>query len=155
MSFLFVQYSGFGGINFNFLINMTFNLYVLWILGSIIQEEWETALFYASISSQASSRDGRPPLLSSGSLAGAAPSLLALLVVWTMVQPESENPPLFPYPHQDEVAGRRRARRHFPRLPLPAQFGLSRVYLRRGAIWLPLWLISLESRGPFPYYPSL
>lgn len=94
ISYLFVQYSGFEGITFSYLINLTLSMYFLWIVGSITLERVGTAPFlrlyllsgvFAGIVALSFM-----PLLGYGSLAGPAPALLALAVVWTMLDPNSE-----------------------------------------------------------------
>ena len=94
ISYIFVQYTGFEGITFGYLINLTLSMYFLWIVGSITQERVGTAPFlrlyllsgvFAGMAALLFM-----PLLGYGSLAGPAPALLALLVVWTMLDPHSE-----------------------------------------------------------------
>ncbi len=94
VSYLFLQYSGFGGITFSFLINLTLSMYFLWILGSIIHERVGDGPFlrlyllsgvFAGLAALLVM-----PITGYSALAGPAPALLALLVVWTMLHPGAE-----------------------------------------------------------------
>jgi len=95
VTFLFAHHTGGRGITFFFLLSLFFNLYILWIFGSDVYHRFGknpflrfyfisgifaglTALFLMPLTGQY------------GVLSGATPSILALLMVWTMINPESE-----------------------------------------------------------------
>lgn len=94
VSFLFVQSSGAAGITFTYLINLTFMLYFIWILGSIVQERVGDGpflrLYFISGALAGITALLAMPLFGYTQLAGPAPALLALLAVWTMLHPEAD-----------------------------------------------------------------
>jgi len=95
ISYLFVQHSGFQGITFFYLIALFFNLYILWILGSIVCEKIGTGpflRFYFVTGAIAGllTLSVMPLVGSYISLAGPTASLLGLLVIWTLFNPETE-----------------------------------------------------------------
>ena len=95
LTFLFVEAGGSFGISFGYLFGLFFNLYLLWILGSYLWEVYGTRsflIFYFSTGIFA----GLAALFLGavfgqyGVLAGPTASVLAILVTWTMLNPEAD-----------------------------------------------------------------
>lgn len=95
ITYLFVQDSASQGITLNFLIQLCFNMYVVWVMGSAILESFSTRTFFTLYFMSAFLAG----FLAIGMmyltgyhllLTGPIPAVLALLVVWTMLYPEAE-----------------------------------------------------------------
>lgn len=94
VTYLFVE-SSYGGINFWFIISLIFNIYLLWMMGSMTIEYIGyrrfvpfyllSGIFAGIISIFAMSITGFYSVL-----AGPTPAIYALIVVWTMLYPELE-----------------------------------------------------------------
>lgn len=95
VTYLFFQDTGISGLSLSFLIGLSFNLYLLWIMGTDLLEKvgkWSFLRFYffAGIASGlaalcAMSLTGRYTILS-----GPTPAIIAILTAWTLFQPELE-----------------------------------------------------------------
>lgn len=94
LTYMFVQYSGFQGITFFYLFALALNMYILWILGSIVIERVGNApflrLYFLSGIVAGLAALLVMPMAGYTILAGITPPMLALLVVWTMLHPEAE-----------------------------------------------------------------
>lgn len=95
LTFLFVEAGGSFGISFNYLTGLFFNMYLLWMLGAYLVEVYGSThflIFYLSTGIFA----GLAALFSGmmfglyGPIAGPAGSVLAILVVWTMLNPSAQ-----------------------------------------------------------------
>ncbi|NGX42503.1 MAG: hypothetical protein K940chlam7_00783 [Chlamydiae bacterium] len=92
ISFLFVHY---GGVNLFFFIALLFNMYILWVMGSDVynrvgQNPFLRLYFISGIGAGLITFLLMPITGQYGILSGATPSILALLVVWTLIHPEAE-----------------------------------------------------------------
>ncbi len=95
ISYLFVQRNGEEGVGFFLLTSLAFDLYVLWIIGSMVQERVGSLRFLflylgagavAGLAAIAVAFFAKQGFI----LAGPTPSLLALFVCWVMYYPTSE-----------------------------------------------------------------
>lgn len=94
LTFLFVQQTGYGGINLSFLLILLFNMYILWVFGSDVLSRVGKASFlkfYFGCGVCAGLCALLFMLLTGqySVLSGATPSILALLVAWTLIYPDS------------------------------------------------------------------
>lgn len=95
VTYLFIQES-LQGITFSFLISLLFSMYILWILGSTLAERIGTSRFLCLyLISGALAGLAAVWMMSLAEapqaiLAGPSASLLAIFVVWTMCNPNSE-----------------------------------------------------------------
>lgn len=95
VTFLFTHHTGGAGINFFFLLTLFFNMYILWIFGSDIYHRVGTKpflrlYFISGILSGMLAFLLMPITGQYDVLSGATPSILALLIVWTLMNPESQ-----------------------------------------------------------------
>lgn len=93
-TYLFVQTNYPDGITLFFLLALFFNMYILWILGSTLQEDIGTKNFLwlyfgAGITSGVIAAFAMPLFGQYSVLAGPSAALLGLFVVWTMFYAES------------------------------------------------------------------
>lgn len=93
-TYLFVQAGGEGGISIGFLFALFINMYILWIMGSSTLEKVGQAPFlrFYFISGALIGLLTlvlMPVIGQYMTLAGAAPAILAVLVVWTMLHPDN------------------------------------------------------------------
>ena len=103
LTYLFVQYTGTQIITLPFLISLLFNLYMLWITGSVVVRAVGEApflrfyllcgIFVGLISLYAMKLTGQYQVLS-----GAWPAIFAVLTVWTFLNPDLELLFLFVFP---------------------------------------------------------
>lgn len=103
LSYLFVQYTGAEGINLYFLLNLLFNLYMLWVTGTaLVRAVGEnpflrfyllSGIFVGLLALFAMKPTGQYQVLS-----GAWPAIFASLTVWTFLNPELELLFLFLFP---------------------------------------------------------
>ncbi len=95
LTYLFTQNSGSLGISISYLIHLSFNLYVLWFLGSSIIERIGNRSFF-KLFFLSGIISGLIALLvmkltaSNAILSGPGSSILALLTFWTMLYSEAE-----------------------------------------------------------------
>ncbi|MGA8164201.1 MAG: rhomboid family intramembrane serine protease [Waddliaceae bacterium] len=92
---LFVQYTGYQGITLWFLLALAFNLYILWVMGSdVFHRVGRTSFlqfyFICGILAGLGALFLMPLTGQYGILSGATPSVFAILVVWTFMNPETE-----------------------------------------------------------------
>lgn len=93
LSYLFVQETGSQGIGLSFLIILTFNMYLLWVMGTAVLEAVGTqpflrlyflsGLFAALLTLLIMRSSDHYEVLS-----GAFPAIFAVLTVWTLLNPE-------------------------------------------------------------------
>lgn len=94
-TYLFIQDSYGQGISGLYLINLFFNLYIIWVMGSVIIEEFGPKSFIKLyfISGMIAGLAALLTMPLSGIyslLAGPTPAVLALLIVWTLLYPNIE-----------------------------------------------------------------
>lgn len=94
-SYLFIQDSYGQGITGLYLINLFFNLYIIWVMGSVIIEEFGAKsfikLYFTSGIIAGLITLAAMPLTGTYSLiSGPTSAVLALLVVWTLLYPNIE-----------------------------------------------------------------
>jgi len=95
ITYLFLQAGGENGISIGFIFALVFNMYILWIMGASTLEkvgEMPFLRFYficGAITGIATLLL-MPVLGQYALLAGAAPTILSVLMVWTMLHPESD-----------------------------------------------------------------
>jgi len=92
---LFVQYTGYQGITFLFLLLLAFNLYILWIMGTDVLRRVGGGPFFRFFFICGGGASLLALLLMPvtgqyGLLSGATPSIFALLVAWTLMHPDAE-----------------------------------------------------------------
>lgn len=95
ISYLFVESLGGQGVTFLFLVNLAFDIYILWIIGSAVLEHVGAGKFLrfylvcgivpGLVSLALMGLSGHYQMI-----AGPSACLLALFTVWTMFHPESE-----------------------------------------------------------------
>lgn len=95
LTYLFVQDTASQGITVNFIIVLLFNMYVVWVMGSTILEFFSTKAFYTLyfLSAFLAGLLAVGVMFLTGNnqlLTGPIPAVLALLIVWTMLYPETE-----------------------------------------------------------------
>ncbi|MFQ5729131.1 MAG: rhomboid family intramembrane serine protease, partial [Waddliaceae bacterium] len=95
VSFLFVHHTGYQGINVGFFILLLFNMYILWVMGSDVYHRVGKApflrfYFVTGIVAGLLTFLLMPITRQFGIVSGATPSILSILVVWTLVYPENE-----------------------------------------------------------------
>lgn len=95
ITYLFIQNSSSQGINLSFLLSLAVNMYVLWVLGSTLLERIGTKhflglYFIGGILAGLLTVFTMPLTGHYMPLAGPTASLLAVFVVWTMSNPQSE-----------------------------------------------------------------
>ncbi len=95
ITYLFVQTGGEYGISFGFLIALIFNMYILWIMGSSTLEKVGDAAFLrfyfiCGAITGILTLLLMPLIGQYATLAGTAPVILSILMVWTMLHPESD-----------------------------------------------------------------
>jgi len=95
VSYFFVQSSGGSGISFSFFLELFFNMYVLWIIGSNTVETVGSSAFvrfYLIVGALVGLATILTAPLVQGytTIAGSTPPVLATLFVWAMMHPESE-----------------------------------------------------------------
>lgn len=105
ISYLFVQSTGAFGITLPFLIGLAFDMYILWIMGSTVVETVGTkpflrlyflsGIFAGLIALWIMFLTGRYSIV-----AGPMSSILALITVWTMLQPQATILLFFVFPIQ-------------------------------------------------------
>lgn len=103
VTYLFVQDPGGNGIHFFYLISLLFDMYVLWVIGSMVIERLGSMRFivlYLLTGVLAGlAAVGMMTLIGSYSLiTGPSAALLGLLVVWTMYYPDSDLMLFFLFP---------------------------------------------------------
>lgn len=94
-SFLFVSKLDSGGISFSYLLTLFFNMYILWVIGSDItyrvgDKPFLRLYFLSGIGAGLITLLLMPVFGQYSPLAGPAPAILALLVVWSLLHPEQE-----------------------------------------------------------------
>lgn len=94
-TFLFVEQGGAHGITFFYLLALFFNMYILWILGSNLYEVFGARSFFlfyflTGILAGCSGILFMGLVGQYGILSGPGPSILALIVAWSMLNPEVE-----------------------------------------------------------------
>lgn len=94
ITYLFVQAGGEYGLSFGFLFALLFNMYILWVMGGSTLDRVGDAAFlrfyFISGALIGLTTLLLMPLLGQYAiLAGATPIILAILMVWTMLHPES------------------------------------------------------------------
>jgi membrane associated rhomboid family serine protease len=95
VTYLFVQYSGSQGINLSFLLGLASNMYIVWIMGSTIallmgrnpflRLYFISGILAGLLAFACMPLFGQYPILST-----PIASVLAILTVWTMLNPETE-----------------------------------------------------------------
>jgi len=95
ISYLFVQSTGSLGISFAFALDLLFNMYILWIMGTAILDQvgptsFVRFYFIIGVSAGLITLFLMPILGKYTVLAGPTPIILAIITVWTMLHPESE-----------------------------------------------------------------
>ena len=95
ITYLFIQPGyGLGVLDFSLAISLVFNMYILWMVGSVVWEHLGTGAFlrlyffsgiFAGLCAFGVISLGE----TFGDLAGPLPALFALMVVWTMLHPEA------------------------------------------------------------------
>lgn len=95
LTYLFIEEGGMGGISFGFLISLSLNMAVLWFIGSPICDLFGARAFYTfyfvcGLIAGAIGLLAMVAISSQGFLSGPAPCILALLVAWAMLSPETE-----------------------------------------------------------------
>ncbi len=95
LTYMFVQHSGGWGLSLGFFVSLAFNMYILWSIGSSLVEQVGIKSFLrfyftigvaGGIFALAALVCQRDPSY----LSGPIPSILALLIVWSMLYPENE-----------------------------------------------------------------
>ncbi len=94
LSYLFVQSNGAMGITLSFLIGLAFDMYILWIMGSAILEAVGTKpflrlYFLSGIGAGLLALVAMYITKRYGIVAGPLSSILAIMTVWTMLNPEA------------------------------------------------------------------
>lgn len=93
VSYVFVHNST-GGVSLSTLIELLFNMYMLWIAASALTERLEgTTIFKIYLIAALAGGLTALPFLSMGfgpSLNGAGPAVFSLLLLWTLFSPENE-----------------------------------------------------------------
>ncbi|MBA2728515.1 MAG: rhomboid family intramembrane serine protease [Parachlamydiaceae bacterium] len=95
ISYLFLQPGGNSGITFGFLISLFFNMYILWIMGSstlnrVGKEPFLRFYFICGALTGLATLLFMPLIGQYALLAGTGPVILAILMVWTMLHPDSQ-----------------------------------------------------------------
>lgn len=95
LTFLFVQAIPPEGITLFYLITLFFNMYILWIMGSTLMDiagakSFFSLYFFSGITAGILTLLLMPVVGRYTVLAGPAPSLLAIIMAWTMVHPKTE-----------------------------------------------------------------
>lgn len=95
LTFLFVQTIPPEGITLFYLITLFFNMYILWIMGSTLLDiagvkSFFTLYFLSGIIAGVMTLLFMPVVGRYTVLAGPTPSLLAIIMAWTMVHPKTE-----------------------------------------------------------------
>lgn len=95
LSYLFVQPGGNYGITFGFLLSLFFNMYILWIMGSSTLDRvgkgaFLRFYFICGALTGLATLLLMPIIGQYAVLAGTAPVILAILMVWTMLHPDSQ-----------------------------------------------------------------
>jgi hypothetical protein len=95
VTFLFTQHTGGSGINLFFLLTLFFNMYVLWVFGSHIYQRvgknpFLRFYFISGILAGIIAFLLMPVTGQYGIISGATPSILAIMIVWTLMNPEAE-----------------------------------------------------------------
>jgi membrane associated rhomboid family serine protease len=95
ISFLFVHHTGYQGINLGLLTLLLFNMYILWAIGSDVHHrvgKKSFLRFYFITGIVAGLLSFLFMLITRqfGIVSGATPSILGILVVWTLINPEEE-----------------------------------------------------------------
>lgn len=95
LTYLFVQDLSLQGITLGFMITLLFEMYILWVMGSIVYEHLNKRAFllFYFLSGMIAGLLALLMSLAEGStvtLAGPIASLMAILTLWTMLHPESE-----------------------------------------------------------------
>lgn len=94
ITYLFIQ-SSYQGISFFFLLTLLFSMYLIWVLGSNLVERIGAASFlrfylFCGIASGVFCLLLMPLTGQYSFLAGPAPSILAIMLAWSMFHPETE-----------------------------------------------------------------
>ncbi len=105
ISYLFLQASGAEGISLGFLISLFFNMYILWIMGSstlnrVGSSSFLRFYFISGALTGLATLLIMPLIGQYTTLAGATPTILSILMVWTMLNPESTILLFFLFPVQ-------------------------------------------------------
>jgi membrane associated rhomboid family serine protease len=95
LTYLFLQSSGSQGISIFFLIELLFNMYILWIMGTGILERvgansFVRFYFVCGIITGIITLLFMPVYSQYAVLAGSTPIILAIMFIWAMIHPESE-----------------------------------------------------------------
>lgn len=95
VSYLFVQYTSYEGISIFFLLSLIVNMYILWVMGSVVENRIGSnaflKLYFGSgivtglLTLAVMYLTGQHTILSS-----PAPCIMAVLMIWTMMHPENE-----------------------------------------------------------------
>lgn len=95
VSYFFIQTSGAFGVSLIFFFELLFNMYILWIMGSVLVERVGSSpflrfYFICGIAIGLITLFLMPVLGQYTSLAGTTPLILGIMTAWTMLHPESE-----------------------------------------------------------------
>lgn len=156
LTYALVQDGSAYGITLSYLINLTFTLYLLWVLGSTIIEkigEQAFLIFYFATAAICGLITLLPMSLwgASGSLAGPMPVLLALFVIWACLYAESEILLFFIFPIKTKwlLAGVVLA---FVLVNLSQADGMAFLFYGSGLLMGYLYAVTvLGLRTPFPW----
>lgn len=105
ISYLFVQEVASDGISLFYLISLFLNMYLIWLIGSMLVERmganrFAALYFLSGILAGLTALIMMPILGTFGLITGPAAALLAMCVVWTMYFPDSELTFFFLFPIQ-------------------------------------------------------
>ncbi len=92
VTYLFLEDTGGAGPSFSFLVNLAFNMYLLWVMGSDLfsrvgQSSFLRFYFGTGIFAGVAALVTMSLLGVSGSVSGPAPAILAVLTAWTLFNP--------------------------------------------------------------------
>lgn len=95
LSSLFVLASGNAGLSLSFFLELLFDLYMIWIMGSTIidrtgSRQFFRFYFFCAIAVGLLTLACMPIIRQYTSLAGPTAAVIAIITVWTMLHPESE-----------------------------------------------------------------
>jgi membrane associated rhomboid family serine protease len=96
ISYLFIQpLEGGGGIGIYFLLSLLFNMYLLWMMGSSVQQTVGTSPFLrlyllSGVAAALGALFAMNASMQYPVIAGPLPAILAVLTVWTMLNPSLE-----------------------------------------------------------------
>lgn len=95
LSYLFVLSSGNAGLSFSFFLELLFDLYIIWIMGTTLISRLGSApffrfYFFSGIATGLLTLLCMPLIHQYSELAGPSAPVYAIITVWTMLHPESE-----------------------------------------------------------------